>query len=109
MKPLSKPAKVGIVAAIVIAISAAFVGLFRYMNPGVFMPYKCNQGGDSSRKFYGDNWQARGAVCDGYWIPIGTDTNGKQYPAILAKMAQSSKPTTTEGMRQLAETSAKSI
>lgn len=109
MAELSKPAKIGIVAFVIAAIVGVSVAVFRYMNPGLWMPYKCNEGGDSTRKFYDPNWQARGAVCDGYWIPFGTNLNGKNHKDVLAKMAQINtvKPTTTAKMKELAELAAK--
>lgn len=106
---MTKGQKIGIGVAITAVFIAGITFLFRYMNPGVYAPYKCNEGGDSSRKFYDPNWQARGAVCDGYWIPFGSKLNGKSFPNVLGKMVQSPKPTTKEGMKALAELSATQI
>lgn len=106
MAKLSGGQKGLIIAGVAIVVVGSFLAFFRYSNPGLFAPYKCDQGGDSTRKFYDPNWQARGAVCDGYWIPFGSKLNGKNPKDVLAKMAQSAKPSTTQGMKLLAESSA---
>lgn len=99
--------KATIVTIIVLAIIGVLTFVFRYTNPGVYFKYKCDNGGDSTRKFYGANWQARGAVCDGYYIPFGTKTNGKSFDAILAKMAQTTPvPANKTDMLKLANASA---
>lgn len=107
MEPLSKPKKILIVTVVIAAIVGVAIAAFRYMNPGVYMPYKCNEGGDSTRKFYGDNFRARGAVCDGFWIPFGSMLNGKKFSDVLASMSYFPKPTSKEAMRALAEQVAK--
>lgn len=103
MEPLSKPKKILIVTVVIAAIVGVAIATFRYMNPGVYMQYKCNEGGDSTRKFYGDNFRARGAVCDGFWIPFGSVLNGKKFSDVLASMSYFPKPATKEAMRALAE------
>lgn len=72
-----------IVAAIIGAIA-----IFRYERPGVYMRYKCNQSGDDTRKFYDPNFKARGAVCDGLYIPIGSNLQGINSTTILGWMEQ---------------------
>lgn len=107
MEPLSKGKKITIVVIVIAAIVGVAIGVFRYMNPGVWMPFKCNEGGDHSRKFYGDNFRARGAVCDGYWIPFGSVLNGKKFSDVLASMSYFPKPASKDAMRALAEQVAK--
>ena len=97
-----------IIGVTIVALIGIILG-FRYTKPGVFMLYKCNQGGDDKRKFYDPIWQARGAVCDGFYIPFGSKLNGKNTTKVLAKMGESTKPTTTAGMKTLAEQSAKLV
>lgn len=95
------------VTAIVLVVVLVGVWAFTYVNPGVYVRFKCNQGGDNKRKFYDPNWQARGAVCDGYYIPFGTKTLGKSKKDILAKMATLLPvPTNMKDMKTLAESAA---
>jgi hypothetical protein len=101
--------KVGVVVGVVLVAIIASVAAFRYTKPGVFMPYKCSDGGDDKRKFYDPNWQARGAVCDGFYIPFGSSIGGKDTTLVLAKMGQSALPKTTAAMKTLAEQSAKLV
>lgn len=107
MEPLSKPKKILIVTVVIAAIVGVAIATFRYMNPGVYAPFKCDTTGDHSRKFYGDNFRARGAVCDGYWIPFGSMLNGKKFSDVLAAMSYFPKPATTDAMRALATQVAK--
>lgn len=105
---MTRGQKIGVFSAVILVIIGAAAAIFRYTNPGVYMKYNCDLGGDSTRKFYDPNWQARGAVCDGLWIPFGSQLNGKSYPAVLARMAHLIsaatvlKPTNTVEMRDLA-------
>lgn len=81
---------------LVLVLALAFV-LYHYLwikpcsklpNPGVGERCRCDQVGDDNSKFYGDDWRARGAVCDGLYIPREfqfTDYNAKQ---ILSKMQE---------------------
>lgn len=85
--PISKKGKVAIIVGVMVSAFVGTIAWFRYSKPGVFAPYKCNQGGDSSRKFYDPNWRARGAVCDGFWIPFGAALNGKDTTLVIEKMA----------------------
>lgn len=54
--------------------------------PGVGYSCKCDQGGDNSIKFYKDNWKARGAVCDGLYIPSGLNLGGQNPVSVLEQM-----------------------
>lgn len=56
-------------------------------NPGLYFLKKCDQIGDDSSKFYGENWKARGFVCDGGYIPFGVKIKGKEPAKILEKMS----------------------
>jgi len=100
-----------ITSVIVIAVVIAAIWAFKYFNPGVYMKYKCNQEGDNSRKFYGDNWQARGAVCEGLYIPFGIKLSGKNKANVLAKMGElyTNDNSTKNNMKKLAEDAANLI
>lgn len=98
------------IAAIVIALIIASIELFRYMKPGVYFKYKCNNGGDDTRKFYDPTWQARGAVCDGLYIPISAKLSGANTTRVLEWMGEINKgkpiPTNSKDMTTLANAAA---
>jgi len=61
--------------------------------PGVGVPYKCDQQGDDTVIYRGskgmpDNWKARGAVCDGLYIPDGTNLQGQSTTNVLEWMGE---------------------
>lgn len=105
--------KKGIITTIaIIVVVAASIWAFTYTRPGVFIKYKCNEGGDNKRKFYGENWKARGAVCAGMYIPIGAKLNGAGTTKTLEWMSELVTsnifvlPTDKAGMKTLAEAAA---
>lgn len=55
-------------------------------NPGVGKRCKCDQTGDDTSKFYGDNWRARGTVCDGGYIPSAVALGGASPVRVLELM-----------------------
>jgi len=55
--------------------------------PGLGKRCKCDQKGDDTSKFYGDNWKARGAVCDGAYIPTGANLGGLSAAQVLESMS----------------------
>lgn len=73
-------------------------------HPGVGSSCKCDQGGDNSIKFYGSNWRARGAVCDGLYIPSGLNLGGQSPIAVLEQMENmyTANPGVKNNMPQLA-------
>lgn len=85
---MTKEQKIGLIVGVVVVVIVISIISFRYHNPGIYFKYTCNEGGDDSRKFYDPNWQARGAVCDGLFIPFGVNLNGKDKKDILAKMGE---------------------
>lgn len=101
---------IGITLTVIIVVIVS-IFTWRRMNPGVYIPYKCNEGGDDSRKFYDPNWQARGAVCDGLYIPFGTKLNNINKEVVLAKMGEISdiNPSAKDNMQSLADMAISSI
>lgn len=103
----------GLIALIVIVIIIAIVAMFRYIHPGVYWKYKCDMTGDNSRKFYDPNWQARGAVCDGYYIPFGAKLSGANTTRVLEWMSQINNgkpiPTNSKDMIALANQAAQYV
>jgi len=95
-----------LVPIVIIIIWYLSVRAYKKKYPGLRFKYKCDQEGDDTSKFFGDNWQARGAVCDGLYIPIGVKLNGKDYVKVLAKMGElaSNNPELKKKMKQLAKT-----
>jgi len=94
------------VPIVVIVIFYAIIYAYKKKKPGFHFAYKCDQEGDDSSKFFGDNWQARGAVCDGLYIPFGVKLNKKNYVDVLAKMGElyGQDNTTKKDMKALAKT-----
>lgn len=76
------------VPLVIIAIVYASTRVYKKKKPGMGFKYKCDQEGDDTSKFFGDNWQARGAVCDGLYVPFGVKLNKKNYVDVLAKMGE---------------------
>lgn len=75
-------------------------------NPGVGAKCKCDQGGDDTSRFYGNNWRARGAVCDGLYIPSAINLGGQDPVKVLEQMENlySSDNSLKNDMNQLALT-----
>ena len=94
------------VPIVVIVIFYAIISVFKKKKPGLGFVYKCDQDGDDSSKFFGDNWQARGAVCDGLYIPFGVKLKNKKYEDVLAKMGElyAINPELKKKMKTLAKT-----
>ena len=94
------------VPLVVIAIFYFGANAYKKKKPGMGFKYKCDQDGDDSSKFFGDNWQARGAVCDGLYIPFGVKLNKKNYEDVLAKMGElyGQDNTLKKNMKTLAKT-----
>lgn len=101
-----------IITSLVIVVIVSSIWAFMYTKPGVYAKYKCNEGGDNKRKFYGENWKARGAVCSGMYIPIGAKLNGAETTKTLEWMSELVTnntfvlPTDKAGMKTLAEAAA---
>lgn len=95
----------------IIALFYAGMKAYQKKKPGLYFKYKCDQTGDDTSKFYGDKWQARGAVCDGLYIPIGVKLEGKNYIDVLAKMGElyASDNTLKEDMKELAKKAVQQI
>lgn len=79
---------------------------YKKKKPGMGFKYKCDGKGDDTSKFFGNNWQARGAVCDGLYVPFGVKLNGKDYVDVLAKMGElyAQDNTLKKKMKTLAKT-----
>lgn len=97
-----------IAGVVIVIVISAFS--FRKAKPGLYAPYKCNQQGDDS-KILQDNWKARGAVCDGMYVPITAKLNGADYVSVLEWMNElvtngAAKPTNMSEMKTLAELAA---
>lgn len=78
-----------------ILIAAWYYLIYKPNNqlPGVGKPYKCNQTGDDTEIYFGkngqpDNWKARGAVCDGLFIPNGSNLFGQDTTRVLEWMGE---------------------
>lgn len=96
----------------VIVIWYVCVQIFKKKNPGLRFKYKCDQNRDDSSKFYGDNWKARGFVCDGGYIPFGVKLKNKDVAKILEKMSDISNgkvPTSKKEMKELANKAVEQI
>lgn len=76
------------VPIVIIVIIYGIIHTYKKKKPGMGFAYKCDEKGDDSSKFFGDNWQARGAVCDGLYVPFGVKLNKKNYVDVLAKMGE---------------------
>jgi len=96
------------VPIVFIGIGYVIIRAYNKKHPGLRFKFKCDQEGDDTSKFFGDNWEARGAVCDGLYIPYGVKLNGKDYIKVLAKMGKISNgvvPSKKSEMKTLAKTS----
>lgn len=81
------------ITAFVLAVIGVIIYSFRKSKPGVYAPYKCNQQGDDTNIYRGkngmeDNFKARGAVCDGLYIPIGAKLFGQNTTKVLEWMGE---------------------
>lgn len=92
----------------IVLLVIAYIGLrvFKKIKPGLYFKFECDQTGDNSVKFYGDNWKARGFVCDGGYIPFGVSLKKQSVDKVLEKMAELNNgqvPTTNSEMKELAK------
>lgn len=102
----------GVILFVLIIIWAVYYFLFRtkpcksVSNPGVGAKCKCDNGGDDTSKFYGSNWRARGAVCDGLYIPASINLGGQDPVKVLEQMENlySGNKSLKSDMNQLALT-----
>mgnify|MGYP000308055257 CR=1 FL=1 len=111
MKNIVKVLILIFVPIVIIGIVYVSIRAYKKKYPGLHFPYKCDQEGDDSSKFFGENWQARGAVCEGLYIPFGVKIAKKDYVKVLAKMgelyAQDNK--LKENMKSLSKTAVQQI
>lgn len=83
---------IGLVVFVIILVAVVYYFFFRekacssLSSPGVGAKCKCDQIGDDTSKFYGSNWRARGAVCDGLYIPSSINLGGQDPLKVLAAM-----------------------
>lgn len=92
----------------IVVLVIAYIGIraFKKKKPGLYFKYKCDEMGDDSSKFYGDNWKARGFVCDGGYIPFGVSLKKQSVDKVLEKMSElngGQVPTTNSEMKTLAK------
>lgn len=95
-----------LVPVVLIALWYAVRRYYMKKYPGLIFKYKCDQNGDDSSKFYGDNWKARGFVCDGGYIPFGVKLKNKDVAKILEKMSELNNgkvPASKKEMKELAK------
>ena len=92
------------VPIVVIIFFYAIISGFKKIKPGLYFEYKCNESTDLSKAF-GDNVQAKEAVCSGLYIPFGVKLNKKDYIKVLEKMAELNEADSTlkENMKALAK------
>lgn len=87
-----------IIVVIIVVVVLVSIYAFKKTKPGVYFPYRECKAGSGDEKIYGDNWKARGAVCEGLYIPIGTNLQGQDTTKVLEWMMEiySYKGTPTE-------------